>query len=323
MKKKKIACWTACTVAVLALLLTILSVVLLDMALTSDNCNRDLKGRLDGYYRETPTIQGWIDSLRTAKAIRDTFITMPDGERQHAIFVRSPKANGRTAMLVHGYCDNCYGQFDISSIYNKLMGYNIILPDLHAHGLSGGKDIQMGWKDRLDILHWADVAERMFRQPSTPSQMVIHGVSMGAATVMCAAGEQTPSYIKCFVEDCGYTSVWDEFHSENTKRYSLPDFPILYIASAACKIKHGWSFGEASPLKQVAKCNKPMMFIHGGNDDFVPTEMVNRLYAAKPGVKALWIAPGSGHAVSFREHQDEYAKRVMAFVTRYVRPTSR
>ena len=163
------------------------------------------------------------------------------------------------------------------------------------------------------------MAERMFRTPGHQSQIVLHGVSMGAATVMCVSGEQTPPYIKCFVEDCGYTSVWDEFHHENAKRFSLPDFPIMYAASAVCKLKYGWSFGEASPLRQVAKCRKPMMFIHGAADDFVPTAMVHRLYAAKPGIKELWIAPGSGHAVSYREHQEEYGERVMRFVTKYIR----
>ena len=319
MKKKRIIYITAATVDVLAILLAGLSLYLLNYSLSSANCNRDWKARLDGYYRETPRIQGWIDSLQAAKAIRDTFIVMPNGERQHAIFVRSPRAVGRTAVVVHGYCDNCYGQFDISSIYNKWLGYNILLPDLHGHGRSDGADIQMGWKDRLDILHWAEVAERMFRTPGHQSQIVLHGVSMGAATVMCVSGEQTPPYIKCFVEDCGYTSVWDEFHHENTKRFGLPDFPFMYAASAVCKLRYGWSFGEASPLSQVAKCRKPMMFIHGAADNFVPTAMVHRLYAAKPGIKELWIAPGSGHAVSYREHQEEYGERVMRFVTKYIR----
>ena len=66
-------------------------------------------------------------------------------------------------------------------------------------------------------------------------------------------------------------------------------------------MKYGWSFGEASPLKQVAKCRKPMLFIHGDNDTYVPTAMVYPLYEAKPQPKQLWIAPGSKHALSYRD----------------------
>lgn len=149
---------------------------------------------------------------------------MPNGERQHAIFVRSSKAEGRTAVVVHGYTDRCYSMLNIASIYQRTMDYNIILPDLHAHGLSEGDDVQMGWKDRKDILHWTSVAERMFRSQGHASQMVVHGVSMGAATTMCLSGDATPAYIRCFVEDCGYTSVWDEFGWESKKRLGCLSF---------------------------------------------------------------------------------------------------
>ena len=136
----------------------------------------------------------------------------------------------------------------------------------------------------------------MIRRPPRSTQ----GVSSAAsdvykrqATTMCVSGEQTPRYVKCFVEDCGYTSVWDEFSNEISARFSLPDFPLMYTASWVVKAKYGWGFNEASPLKQVAKCQKPMLFIHGDNDTFVPTWMVYPLYEAKPQPKALWIAPVS------------------------------
>ena len=94
----------------------------------------------------------------------------PDGERAHAIFARSDSARGRTAVVVHGYKDRSTGMLHIAYIYNKVMGYNILLPDLHGHGLSDGDDIQMGWKDRLDVMHWMGVAERMFRQDGCESR---------------------------------------------------------------------------------------------------------------------------------------------------------
>lgn len=294
------------------------SFYMLDYSLASPSSQRDKTGSLAYFKKNYPALQGWADSLEQSKALRDTFITMPSGERQHAIFVRSPKALGRTALLVHGYGDSSTGMLHIAHIYNNVMGYNIILPDLHAHGQSDGEDKQMGWKDRLDILHWIEVAEKMFSGPGEQSQMVVHGVSMGAATTMSVSGEVTPDYVRCFVEDCGYTSVWDEFHHELGKRFSLPDFPLMYTTSALCRMKYGWTFGEASPLKQVAKCKKPMLFIHGDNDDFVPTRMVRPLYAAKPQPKQLWIARGSEHARSYKDHPEEYTAHVKTFVSQYI-----
>lgn len=318
MKRKHLWLSLAAVVAVLVAVVAGGSFYMLNYSLGATAGRGDESGALAQFRKDNPQLRQWADSLEGARALRDTFIVMPGGERQHAIFVRSPRAHGRTALLVHGYTDCCYSMLPIASVYNRLLGYNIILPDLHAHGLSEGGDVQMGWKDRLDILHWAGVAERMFRDGAHQSQMVVHGVSMGAATTMCVSGEQTPGYMRCFVEDCGYTSVWDEFALQLDKQFSIPQFPLMYTTSALCRIMYGWSFGEASPLRQVARCRKPMLFIHGGNDTYVPTAMVYPLYGAKPQPKQLWVAPGSAHARSYHDHPGEYARRVVAFVGRYM-----
>jgi fermentation-respiration switch protein FrsA (DUF1100 family) len=80
-------------------------------------------------------------------------------------------------------------------------------------------------------------------------------------------------------------------------------------------MKYGWTFREASPLKQVAKCQKPILFIHGEKDTFVPTEMAYRLYEAKPAPKQLWTVPNTGHADSYINFPEEYTKKVKEFVS--------
>ena len=154
--------------------------------------------------------------------------------------------------------------------------------------------------------------------------MVVHGISMGAATTMMASGEvghaqyQQP-FIKCFVEDCGYTSVWDEFRGELEEQFGLPAFPLLHTASWLCRQEYGWDFQEASALEQVKKCALPMLFIHGDADTFVPTWMVYPLYEAKPEPKELWIVPGTTHAMSYKDYPQEYTERVKKFVGKYIR----
>jgi hypothetical protein len=172
----------------------------------------------------------------------------------------------------------------------------------------------MGWKDRLDALHWLKTFQT--------DTMVVHGVSMGAATTMMLSGEQMPDGIKDlrFVEDCGYTSVWDEFSGQLKEQFGLPAFPLMYSTSLLCKLRYGWSFGEASALEQVRKCHYPMLFIHGNTDTFVPSEMVYPLYEAKPGAKELWIAEGAEHALSYKEHKAEYVSKIKAFVTQSSSP---
>lgn len=262
----------------------------------------------------------WYDSLRTAGALQDLYLDSSDGTRLHALLLPAAERTGKTAVLVHGYTDNALGMMMVAIIYSRQMGYNVLLPDLYAHGLSGGKAIRMGWKDRFDVLRWMEEAVRIFGEDT---QLVVHGISMGAATTMCVAGEvdsrpQLLPHVKCFIEDCGYTSVWDEFKGELRERYSLPSFPLLDLADLLCRIEYGWGFKEASPLNQVRKNSLPMMFIHGEADTFVPTWMVYPLHDACSAPSELWTLPGVAHALSCREDPQQYAERVKEFTGRYV-----
>lgn len=278
--------------------------------------SHSLSWRLGNIIEQNPQLRPWVDSLQQVHALRDTFLVMPTGERHHATYIAARKPTRRVAVVVHGYRDNGMGMMHIASIYNG-MGYNVLLPDLHAHGKSQGEGIQMGWKDRLDVMQWMALADSLWGG-SEGSLMVLHGISMGAATVMSVSGEELPQYVKCFVEDCGYTSVWDEFSHELKEQFSLPPFPLLYTTSLQCRLRYGWSFGEASPLSQVSRCCLPMLFIHGSKDTYVPFAMMRQLYNAKPQPKAMWVAPGSIHAMSFTDHPVEYTHRVSQFVNRYI-----
>ena len=86
-------------------------------------------------------------------------------------------------------------------------GWNVLLPDMRTHGESEGKYIGMGWLDRLDVLKWID----LIRERDEQAQIILHGVSMGGATVMMTSGEALPENVRAVIDDCGYTSVWDIF----------------------------------------------------------------------------------------------------------------
>ena len=316
--------WISAIVATAIFLIVIVggSFYMLDYSLGYEHKPGDMRGNVDSayaeLYRRVPDMRPWCDSLLRRGLICDTFIVMPGGERHHAIYVRNDSAHGRTAIVVHGYTDNCVKFMYLGRMYHRDFGYNILMPDLHAHGLSEGEEIQMGWKDRFDVIRWTEVAEHLFRDSVAPSRVVVHGVSMGAATTMCVSGEALPDYVTAFVEDCGYTSVWNEFSGELRAQFSLPAFPLLYTASALCKLKYGWTFGEASPLNQVKKCRRPMLFIHGDADTYVPFSMMQPLYDAKPDPKAVWVAEGSKHAEAYLAHCAAYTATVREFLGKYV-----
>ena len=282
------------------------SFYMLDYSLAPDPNRMDTDSCYQQQFEAYPESKEWVDSLRSIGALRDTFLTMPSGERHHAFFV--DRGSTRTAVVVHGWRDCAIKFFWLARIYEHELGYNVVMPELHGCGESEGEAIQMGWKDRLDVMQWMKTFQA--------DTMVVHGVSMGAATTMMLSGEQMPEGINDlrFVEDCGYTCVWDEFAGQLKEQFGLPEFPLMHSTSMLCKLRYGWSFAEASALKQVAKCHYPMLFIHGDADTFVPSQMVYPLYEAKPEPKSLWIASGAEHAKSYKEHKAEYISRIREFV---------
>lgn len=314
------------------------------------NKGRDIAASYDRLFHSYPYLEAWVDSLRDAGALQDLYLTddgiildgpstqggqqMPNATGSHtlhALYIPAAQPTGNTAIVIHGYTDCAVNMLMIGHIYSHALGYNVLLPDLHGHGLSYGDDIRMGWLDRLDVLSWADEISRLL---GDDARMVVHGISMGAATTMMLAGEvehgevqhgeverdadQPRPYLRCFVEDCGYTSVWDEFAYELRGIFHLPAFPLMYSTSLLCRLRLGWSFGEASALRQVEQCTRPMLFIHGDADTYVPTAMVYPLYEAKPEPKELWIVPGVAHAQAFKTFPEEYTQRVCDFVRRYL-----
>lgn len=314
--KKKYFIGTGIALVLLVAVLLGASQYMLNYSLRPENRGRDLTGSWQYMFDTYPYLKPWVDSLEQTEALKDTFIYSPDNVKLHAYYVAAAQPTAKTAVIVHGYTDNAIRMMMIGYMYNKKLDFNILLPDLRDTGLSGGDAIQMGWLDRKDVMQWMGVANTIY---GDSTRMVVHGISMGAATTMMISGEPQQEYVKCFVEDCGYTNVWDQFSKELKEQFNIPQFPLMYTASWLCQLEYGWGFKEASALKQVAKCHLPMFFIHGDKDGYVPTWMVYKLYEAKPEPKELWVVPGVDHAHSYLFHTEEYTEKVKAFVDKYIK----
>ena len=313
--KRKILLIIGIILVFLTALLGVASSFMLDFSLSPVNRGKDLQGSWEYMFTTYPELQPWADSLHPAEALIDTFLCVEPSTRLHAYYVQAPQPTSKTAVIVHGYTDNAIRMMMIGYLYNKSLGFNILLPDLQYSGLSDGEAFQMGWLDRKDVMRWMEVANEIF---GDNTQMEVHGISMGGATTMMVSGEPQPEYVKCFIDDCGYTSVWDQFGKELKEQFDLSEFPLMYTSSWLCGLKNGWTFQEASALKQVAKCHLPMLFIHGEKDDYVPTWMVYKLYEAKPEPKELWVVPGADHARSYLLNREEYTEKVRQFTDKYM-----
>ena len=139
-------------VVVVALGLGFAARYMLNFSLAPDPNRSDVDSAYALLYERFPDMKPWVDSVSSNGILRDTFVVMPSGERHHALYMKADNACGRTAVFVHGYKDTAVKFLYFARMYNRDLGYNILLPELHAHGLSEGDAIQMGWKDADEVL---------------------------------------------------------------------------------------------------------------------------------------------------------------------------
>ena len=244
----------------------------------------------------------------------DEYITSSDNLKLHSYQIKNETSSDKWVITVHGYTSE---GINMSSYAKKYYdnGYNVLIPDLRAHGLSEGDYIGMGWDDRLDIISWINYI--LNEEPN--AEIILHGVSMGAATVLMTSGEEIPSNVKAIVADCGYTSVWDEFAYQLDDLFSLPEFPILNVSSIVAKIRAGYFLGEASSIDQVKKSKTPILYIHGDQDDFVPYYMMEELYNATSSEKEMLTLQGAEHAKASEVDPETYWTSVNNFINKYIK----
>ena len=219
------------------------------------------------------------------------------------------EGSSRAAILVHGYTGSRKEMQSLASVYHS-WGFNVLTPDNRAHGESDGKYIGMGWLDKDDIELWM----KWIAETDRDAEIVLHGISMGGATVMMVAGDN-PSNLSAVVEDCGYTSVWDIFSDELKVLFHLPAFPIMHCCSTVMRLKAGYGAREASSVKQLAKADIPMLFIHGTEDRFVSFRMLDINYQAKSrGYKEKAAFQGARHAESEYTDPEGYYGTIKRFL---------
>lgn len=259
-----------------------------------------------------PPRKTWFDE----SGYEDIEITSFDNLKLRGYYLKANKPTTKTAIIVHGYSSKAKEMSHYAKFYHETLGYNVLMADNRGHGESEGDYIGFGWHDRKDYLRWINY---IITNINSNAEIILHGVSMGGATVLMTSGETLPDNVKAIISDCAYTSVKAELSYQMKKMYNLPSFPLVNTTSLLTKIKAGYFFGEASAIKQVAKSNTPTLFIHGDKDTFVPYEMVYELYETCSSEKDLFVVPNATHATAYREDKEGYEKKISDFLNMYVK----
>lgn len=228
------------------------------------------------------------------------------------------KGESRGVLLCHhGYTSSALKDcVSIAKFFYEELGYDFLLVDNRAHGESEGDYIGFGILDRYDCLAWIDYLNKRFKN----KDILLYGVSMGASTVLMTAGfDGLPKKnVKAIISDCAFTSPYDVFSHILKRDYHLPPFPIMNINDSLSRKKAGYGFKDYSTIDAVKKAEVPILFIHGSEDDFVPTHMSRENYENCRSPKELLIVENAAHAAAYYENPELYEKTIKSFLTKYV-----
>ncbi|AVK64371.1 alpha/beta hydrolase [Lactobacillus sp. CBA3606] len=237
-----------------------------------------------------------------------------DGLNLVATYLPNPKTTKRLVILAHGLNHSREQMIPYARIFMSL-GYAVLMPDARAFGDSDGHTIGYGWLDRLDYDRWIAMA---LTQLGADIEIVLMGISMGAATVMATSGDPLPENVKAIVEDSGYADLYDEAKFRLTHQFHLPAYPIMPLANQIARRSAGYAFNDGHILQQVQTGALPILIIHGMHDTTVPVRNAHQLYNRVAQQKGLYIDADAGHVQAIRTHPDRYQAVVSEFLTEQV-----
>ena len=263
------------------------------------------EGEIYDPYREN--MEKWVLEAR-AMDREDVSITSFDGLTLRGWYYEyAPGAP--IELMMHGYRGD--GERDLSGGVQRCFacGRSALVIDQRGSGRSDGNTITMGILERRDCLAWVDFLVKKF---GPDVKIMLTGISMGAATVVMAGGEELPENVVAILADCGYTSPKEIMQKVIREMGLPPKLSFPFVRMGAILFGH-FDPVETSPEEAIQKCKVPVIFFHGETDDFVPCDMSRENFEACTGKKMLVTVPNAGHGLSILLDPEGYRAAMKLF----------
>lgn len=212
-------------------------------------------------------------------------------------------------LMFHGYRGN--GERDLSGGVQRsfLLGHSVLIVDQRGSGSSEGRTITFGVYEHRDVHSWlTEIRQRWGKEVP----VILTGISMGASTVVMAAGKPLSEQVIGVLADCGYHSQ-KEIIQKVIRQMGLPVKLSYPFVKWGARIFGGFRLEEYTPMEALKTCSVPVLFFHGDRDDFVPYEMSVQMYEACKTRKRLVRVVGAGHGLAYPADPEGYLQAVREF----------
>ena len=305
--------WMVLTVAVVLCLVTVLGAfICYRLAFYSPKrkpLSEDVieipEGEIYEVYRED--MERWARQTR-AMPHEDVSVTSFDGLTLRGKFYEyAPGAP--IELMNHGYRGCAERDMPGGALRCFRLGRSALVVDQRSSGSSDGSVITFGINEHRDCLTWVDF---MLEHFGPEVKIILTGISMGASTVLMAAGRDLPANVVGVLADCGYSSA-KEIICKVIRQMKLPAKPLYPFVKLGAKLFGHFDLECYSPVEAMKACKVPVIFFHGEADDFVPCDMSWRCYEACASKKMLVTVPNAGHGLCYPVAPERYLQALKEF----------
>ncbi|WP_427138661.1 alpha/beta hydrolase [Psychrobacillus psychrodurans] len=248
--------------------------------------------------------EAWFNAVNKT----EQWIESKNGYSLKAIFVE-PLETNNYVVICHGVTENKINSLRFVRMFERL-GFNSVVYDHRRHGDSGGKTTSFGFYEKVDL---QSIVEAVRERAGKDAVLGIHGESMGAATTLLYAGSIIDD-ADFYISDCAFSDFEQQVFHIMTQTTPLRTSLAIRFANLFLKLRDGYTLNLVSPIDVIDKIEKPVLFIHSLQDDFILPKMTEDLYEKKQGPKTLKLFDIGEHAKSFNENSKEYEQVVADFL---------
>lgn len=259
----------------------------------------------DGSY-ESDFSKRLVDEM-IARPYENVYITSHDGLRLRGRLYMQNE-NAPFVLAMHGYRSTPMLDFSGGAPLAMRMGLNVLMPDQRACGESEGRTMSFGYNESIDTISWIKYITDRWGEDR---KIVLLGISLGASTVIMAAGRGLPENVKGVFADCPYSST-KQIVMKVMRDKHVPARIVYPLMRVVTKILGGFDPNKVEPVAYAKKIKVPLVLIHGEKDGFVPTYMSREICKAAPGA-SLYTFADATHAMSYMKDVDRYERIAREF----------
>lgn len=189
-------------------------------------------------------------------------------------------------------------------------GYAVLLYDARGHGLSEGDKVSAGWLETADLLGALD-----FLRTKGFHEFGCLGASQGGATILLAA-EKLPREVRWVIVEGTYPTIRDALDRRFRIDTHLPGWLAGALLMPFAELRLGVDVDDIAPIAHIGHLRCPVFVLGGSHDQHTLPQGTRALFDAAKEPKELWLVSGAAHVDLYGFAQQEYATRILAFVSK-------